>query len=63
MKAVGYKTISVKLELDELEAIWLKNRMQNPFVKEAVPINESQTDKTMRETFWKALDEAGVPSK
>ena len=63
MKAIGTRVISVKLELDELEAIWLKNRMQNPFVKEAVPINESQTDKTMRETFWKALDEAGVPSK
>ena len=63
MKAIGTRVISVKLELDELEAIWLKNRMQNPFVKEAVPINESQTDKTMREIFWRALDEAGVPSK
>ena len=31
MKAVGYKTIKVTLELDDREATWLKGMMQNPF--------------------------------
>ena len=55
MHATGIKTISVTLELDDLEATWLKSVMQNSLTQD-----ESETDKTMRKSFWKALDEAGV---
>ena len=64
MHATVYKTITVKLELSEIEAVWLKRIMQNPFQNMFSPTKniETQTDKTMREIFFRALDEAGVPS-
>ena len=45
------KTVTVKLELSEKAAQWLKGLVQNPFME-----NESDIDKHMREAFWEALD-------
>ena len=58
MKVIWHKSISVTIELDESEAIWLKGVVQNP--SGVVWEDESQTDKTMRGIFWRALCEAGV---
>ena len=59
MKAKGLQSTIVTLELDLLESVWLKGKMQNPLHGQKYE-DESQTDKTMREIFWNALDEAGV---
>jgi len=57
--ATGHKTLTVTLNLDELEARWLKGIMQNPLDDQTIH-EESHTDKTMRKTFFDALVEAGV---
>lgn len=63
MIAKGRVAITVNLELDELEAKWLKDLMQNSFheaFQSVEGFTESQTDTSMREIFWNALEEAGV---
>ena len=62
MKVTGYKSITIKLEMDELEARWLKALMQNPFHDSFTSkgCEESETDTTMRKIFFDALTEAGV---
>jgi hypothetical protein len=52
----SYKTVT--LELDELEAHWLKALMRNPITKETMPEIETQTDKTMRSIFFNALKDS-----
>ena len=52
-KSINY--IGVTLILNDLEAYWLKGLVQNPINE-----NESETDKTMRNIFWTALDKEGV---
>ena len=59
MFATGYQTLSVKLELNDLEASWLKNIMQNPLNCKELD-DETELDRTMRKDLFKALDEAGV---
>ena len=66
MFATSYRTMAVKLELNDTEARWLKNLMQNPL--DSVTLNahevdinpESNLNKTMRHSFFTALQEAGV---
>jgi hypothetical protein len=60
MKIKTSKTITVTMELDELEARWLKELVQNPLIDKQFCDEESQRDTTMREIFFKALNEAGV---
>ena len=55
MKSKVVNHIEITLTLDELEAAWLKAVMQNPFHED-----ESETDKTMRGIFWKALTTHGI---
>jgi len=59
MFATGYQSYSVKLELDSLEAKWLKNIMQNPLHDQSYG-EESKLNRVMREKFFNALKEAGV---
>lgn len=51
MEVTQTKTITWNLILDEQEAKWLKNLMQN-----APEIPESVEDQEMRAKFWNALE-------
>lgn len=48
-------TKTTTLVLDQKEAVWLRNRMQNP------PSLESREDAQMREAFFNALTNARAP--
>ena len=50
MKAVTIRTIVVKLELTEAEALWLKDYTQNSLI-----ISEDTYTKNMREKFFTTL--------
>ena len=46
---------SITLELTHEEAVWLKNIVQNPLHDIERLEDENATDRSMRETFFKAL--------
>ncbi len=48
------KTVSTTLILNEEEATWLKNIMQNPLWVDD-PSKEEPNDKRLRHIFWDAL--------
>lgn len=49
----------ITLTLTQNEAIWLKYVMQNPSRTNEAG-NESEEDKTYRETFWDSLNKEGI---
>lgn len=53
------KHIEVTIIMGLLEAHWLKSVMQNPLHGETLD-SETETDKTIREMFWKVLKEEGI---
>lgn len=55
MKAERVKHTTVELSLDEEEARWLKGLVQNK-LKDTEP----EAEEIIRESFWQALNEAGV---
>lgn len=57
MKTEIQKQIIVTIHLDEKEAMWLKNLVQNPLCH---PDKESKEDKQFREKFWNELKEIGI---
>ena len=50
--------ITVTLKLTELEASWLKGKVQNPicFDNSVDPVCEGDFERNMRQSFWNALD-------
>ena len=53
MKVTELKTTKIILELDEIEAEWLKNYVQNPLIE-----NETIKDTEMREKLFNAIVQA-----
>lgn len=54
MESVYSKTIEIVLTMNETEATWLKNIMQNPLHGQSVE-SEDQDNKAMRKMFWNTL--------
>lgn len=55
MKTKITKKVTITLELEYEEAVWLKTLLQNPV--NADFNSESSIDREMRERFWKALSD------
>jgi hypothetical protein len=55
MKISAEKIVTVKLQLTEEEAEWLKNVMQKPLHGQS-PEQENQRDYDMREAFFLNID-------
>ena len=56
MKGTIETVTTVKLELTEEEANWLKGLMQNPH-NGRMPQDEPEYDKSMRMLFWNVLNQ------
>lgn len=48
------KTIEIALNMNETEAVWLRNVMQNPLHGQSAE-SEDQDDRAMRKMFWNTL--------
>jgi len=59
MLAINHTCSIVSLVLDESEAKWLKNIMQNPLNGQQVE-DENKIDRFMRKRLFDTLTEAGV---
>ena len=59
MRSTIKKSTTYILRLEEREARWLRGLMQNPIVKENLPLNEDKTDREMRELYFNALTKKG----
>ena len=59
MKSKIVKNVEVRLCLDEDEAKWLKDLMQNP-IGYGHDEDEENNDKLMRELFWDALKDIDI---
>jgi len=51
--------IEITITMNESEAIWLKETMQNPFWGQTSD-NETEIDRQNRKMFWHALNEEGI---
>lgn len=58
MESKSTKSIEVTIIMNETEARWLKNVMQNPLW--GTMENEDHTDKIMRKMFWDVLSREGI---
>lgn len=52
------KTTEIVITMNENEAKWLKNLVQNPIG--STPDDEPKDDKTIRRSFWDTLRKEGV---
>lgn len=56
MKSKIKQTMEIILKLNQKEALWLKQIVQNPLCQPDVNFDEPPEDKEMRELFWDSLE-------
>lgn len=61
MESKTISTTIITLELNEIEAIWLKGVVQNPIHGNSQ--TEGKFERNMRESFWNALKDDTVNIK
>ena len=59
MKVAKTEKITITLQLEEREAKWLKDLVQNPLCD---PVDEERESRIMRKKFWNALSKS-LPQK